>query len=122
MNRWFNQILCSLTFVFLLGIYEVLPTEPLHDMKGHISEVVSEIIPHLSGAEKTLWEETLELVAGTKEQLRGSDYREMAIVLATMKVASNTMVFCCFLLYSGSNTKHSGRLHTKINLNYSTHL
>ena len=54
----------------------------LHDMKGHISNVVAEIIPHLSAAEKALWEETLELVAGTKEQLRGSDYREMAIVLA----------------------------------------
>lgn len=65
-----------------VGMYEVLPTEPLHDVKEHISNVVSEITAHLSDAEKCLCEQMLELVSGTKEQLRGSDYREMAIVLA----------------------------------------
>ena len=65
-----------------VGMYEVLPTEPLHDVKEHISNVVSEITAHLSDAEKYLCEQMLELVSGTKEQLRGSDYREMAIVLA----------------------------------------
>ncbi|KAL9977624.1 hypothetical protein ACROYT_G015050 [Oculina patagonica] len=65
-----------------LGMYEVLPTEPLHDVKEHISNVVSEIIPHPNDNEKALFEKTLELVAGTKDQLRASDYQEMAIVLA----------------------------------------
>lgn len=65
-----------------VGMYEVLPTEPPHDVKEHISKVVSEITAHLSDAEKCLFEQMLELVSGTKEQLRGSDYREMAIVLA----------------------------------------
>lgn len=63
-------------------MYEVLPTEPLHDIKEHISNVVTEIVAHLPDDEKILCEKTLELVAGTKEQLRGSDYREISIVLA----------------------------------------
>ena len=67
---------------FFSGMYEVLPTEPLHDMKEHICNVVSELKHHLSQEEKQLCEKTIELVAQTKEQLRGSDYREMAIVLS----------------------------------------
>lgn len=63
-------------------MYEVLPTEPLHNVKEYISSVVSEITAHLSDAEKYLCEKMLELVSGTKEQLPGSDYRDMAIVLA----------------------------------------
>ena len=55
-------------------MYEVLPTEPLHDVKEHISNVVSEITAHFSDAEKCLCVQMLELVSGTKEQLRGSDY------------------------------------------------
>ena len=63
-------------------MYEVLPTEPLHDVKEHISYVVSEITAHLSDTEKCPCEQMLELVSGTKEQLWGSDYWEMTIVLA----------------------------------------
>lgn len=62
-------------------MYKVLPTEPLHDMKEHICNVVSELKHHLSQEEK-LCEKTIELVAQTKEQLHGSEYREMAIVLS----------------------------------------
>lgn len=65
-----------------LDMYEVLPTEPLHDVKEHIANVVSEITHHLTDVEKVAFQQTLELVSGTKDQLRGSDYREMAIVLA----------------------------------------
>ena len=32
--------------------------------------------------EKALCEKAVELVAGTKDQIRGSDYRQMSIVLA----------------------------------------
>ena len=63
-------------------MYEVLPTEPLHDVKEHISNTISEISAHLSDDAKKLREETLSLVSGTKDQLRGSDYREICIVLA----------------------------------------
>lgn len=60
----------------------MLPTEPLHDVKEHIANIVTEIVPHLSDDEKKLFVETLSLVSGTKDQLRGSDYRETCIVLA----------------------------------------
>lgn len=70
-----------LTFLFFTGMYELLLTEQLH-VKEHISNVVLEIIPHLSANEKPLFEKTLELVARTKDQLHGSDYQEMAVVLA----------------------------------------
>lgn len=63
-------------------MYEVLPTEPLHYIKEHISNVVTEIVAHLSDEEKALCEKEVEVVAWTKDQLRGSDYREMSIVLA----------------------------------------
>ena len=54
-------------------MYEVLPTEPLHYIKEHISNVVTEIVAHLSDEEKALCEKAVELVAWTKDQLRGSD-------------------------------------------------
>ncbi|XP_068696324.1 uncharacterized protein [Montipora foliosa] len=57
-----------------LGMYEVLPTEPLHDIKEHISNVVTEIVAHLPDEEKALCVKAVELVTGTKDQLRGSDY------------------------------------------------
>ena len=66
---------------FFSGVYEVLPTEPLHDMKEHICNVVSEIKDQLSQEEKQLCVKTIELVAQTEEPLCGSD-REMAIVLS----------------------------------------
>lgn len=63
-------------------MYEVLPTEPLHYIKEHVSNVATEIVAHLSDEEKALCKKAVELVAGTWDQLRGSDYREMSIVLA----------------------------------------
>jgi len=51
-------------------------------VKEHIANVVSEITHQLTDDEKVAFRQTLELVSGTKDQLHGSDYREMAIVLA----------------------------------------
>lgn len=68
--------------LFFLGMYEVLPTEPLHYIKEHISNVVTEIVAHLSDEEKALCEKAVELVGWTKDQLRGSHYQEMSRVLA----------------------------------------
>ena len=50
-------------------MYEVLPTEPLHDVKENISNIIPEISAHLSDDAKKLCEETLSLVSGTKDQL-----------------------------------------------------
>ena len=63
-------------------MYEVLLTTPPHDIKEHISNVVTEIVAHIPDDDKILCEKTLELVAGTNKQLRGSDYREISMVLA----------------------------------------
>ena len=63
-------------------MYEVLPTESLQDVKEHISNTISEISAHLSDDAKKVCEETPSLVSGTKDQLRGSDYREICTVLA----------------------------------------
>ena len=35
-------------------MYEVLPTEPLHDVKEHISNIITEIVAHLTSEEKKL--------------------------------------------------------------------
>ena len=43
-------------------MYEVLPTEPLHDVKEHISNVVTEIVAHLPDEQKALFEKSAELV------------------------------------------------------------
>ena len=63
-------------------MYEVLPTEPLHDVKEHISNIIIKIVAHLTSEEKKLYQDTQSLVSGTRDQLRGSDYREILIVLA----------------------------------------
>ena len=70
------------TFKFYqTGMYKVLPTEPLHDVKEHISNIITEIVAHLTSEEKKLCQDTLSLDSGTRDQLRGSDYREILIVL-----------------------------------------
>ena len=78
----FKTTLILKFLTFFIRKYKVLPTEPLLDMKEHISNVVTEIVGHLTDDEKKICKRTIELVSGTKEQLRGPDYREMAIVLA----------------------------------------
>ena len=53
-------------------MYEVRPTEPLHDVKEHISNIITEIVAHLTSEEKKLCQDTQSLVSGTRDQLRGS--------------------------------------------------
>ena len=79
------------TFKFYqTGMYKVLPTEPLHDVKEHISNIITEIVAHLTSEEKKLCQDTQSLVSGTRDQLRGSDYREILIVLAKQLRGENT--------------------------------
>lgn len=57
-----------------LEAYEVFPTEPLHDFKGHFGNLVEESLKITSGrmrAEVNL----------NKKTLRCSDYRKAAVVL-----------------------------------------
>lgn len=65
-----------------LNMYEVLPVEPLHDLKEHINNVLKELPKHLTKEEKALFEEAVEAVISTKEKLRGAGYRLYCVVLA----------------------------------------
>ena len=65
-----------------LGQYEVVPVEPLHDLKEHINNILKELPKHLTEEENALFEESVEAVLSTKEKLRGSDYRLCCVVLA----------------------------------------
>ena len=66
--------------------YTILDCEPLHDLKGHLSNLFDEL-PHI--LEKSLAEDVsaiLNVHLHTKETKRGGDYRLAAIhVLALLK-------------------------------------
>jgi len=54
-----------------------------NDIKEHVSNIVTKNVYLLPYVEKALCIKAVELiVAGTKDQLLGSDYQEMSIVLA----------------------------------------
>ena len=42
----------TFTFFPIIGNYEVLPTEPLHEIKEHIANVLTELPSHLENEEK----------------------------------------------------------------------
>ena len=44
----------TFTFFPIIGNYEVLPTEPLHDIKEHIANVLTELPSHLENEEKCI--------------------------------------------------------------------
>ena len=71
----------TFTFFPILGNYEVLPTEPLHDMKEHIANVLTELPSHLEN-EKNAFQDIIEYSLGGKEKLRGCDYRLAAVIVA----------------------------------------
>ena len=104
----FPQQECSLQELSL-GNYEVLPVEPLHDLKEHINNIFKELPKHLNDEEKVLFDETMEAVLSTKEKLRGSDYRLCCVVLAlnlgkhcrlTIKRLLHTLAELCEMLYA----------------------
>ena len=79
--------------------YDVVPVEPLHDLKEHINNILKELPKHLTNEEKPLFEEAIEAVLSTKEKLRGADYRLCCIVLA-IHLGSNCRLTIRRLLYS----------------------
>ena len=62
--------------------YEVLPTEPLHDVKEHIANVLTELPSHLEKDEKIAFQDIIECSFAGKEKLRGCDYRLAAVIVA----------------------------------------
>ena len=63
-----------------LDKYEISPVEPLHDVKGHLSNLIDEIRPLLKGEAKKRVDVIANSVLG-KETLRCSDYRKGAILM-----------------------------------------
>lgn len=75
----------SITILQMLlqtGNYEVLPTEPLHDVKEHIANVLTELPSHLEKDEKIAFQDIIECSFAGKEKLRGCDYRLAAVIVA----------------------------------------
>ena len=57
-----------------LGVYEVFPTEPLHDLKGHVRNIMEETKKRASGETLGVLKH-IEKTAFSKCTLRCSDYR-----------------------------------------------
>ena len=60
--------------------YEILPTEPLHDIKGHLSNITDELLAHTTGNITKKLSNIYSSVLG-KETLRCCDYRKASILI-----------------------------------------
>ena len=76
-----------------LDKYEISPVEPLHDVKGHLSNLIDEIRAILTGEAKERVVAIANSVLG-KETLRGSDFRKGAILMlkALQDILPNSFV------------------------------
>lgn len=63
-----------------LGKYEVFPTEPLHDLKGHIHNLIEEVIKKACGETLQILKQVQDTVL-SKCTLRCSDYRKAVILI-----------------------------------------
>lgn len=79
-----------------LAEYEVAPTEPLHDFKGHMANVIGEVRVITNGNTQ---EEVEKIFLTTlKDTVCGVDYRKATILLSNAfeKVCANSDFFCLF--------------------------
>lgn len=71
--------------------YEVAPTEPLHDFKGHMANIIAEVRANTQGS---IYEEVEKVYTATlkKDTVRGVDYRKATILLSNTfdKVCPNS--------------------------------
>ena len=73
-----------------LGQYEVAPTEPLHDFKGHMANIIAEVRANTQGS---IHGEVEKVYTATlKDTIRGVDYRKATILLSNTfeKVSPNS--------------------------------
>ena len=80
-----------------LDKYEVLPTEPLHDIGHHIENCLTEIPHHLPATQAKIIKDAVDLCLD-KEYKRGVDYRAAIIKVAgyagqTGKISPEVMLF-----------------------------
>ena len=60
--------------------YEIAPTEPLHDIKGHFSNLIEESI-HIATGSAQVEIKKIRSTILNKDTLRGSDYRKAVILI-----------------------------------------
>ena len=63
-----------------LAQYEVYPIEPLHDLKGHFSNMIEETM-YLAPEEALPELHKIQNAVLNKDTLRGSDYRKVVIIM-----------------------------------------
>ena len=88
--------------IFQTGNYEVLPSEPLHDVKEHIANVLTELPSHLEKDENSEFQDIIECAFAGKEKLRGCDYRLAAVIVAQYLRGNDQNIL---LNNSGSNNQ-----------------
>lgn len=64
--------------------YEIACSEPLHDIKEHIKNITTELPYHLTEDEKIAFNEHSDNANKSKVQMRGSDYRLLAVTLCSV--------------------------------------
>lgn len=77
--------------------YEVSPCEPLHDFKGHMSNVIGEIKKQVTSNTKAEVEKVTTAMLG-KDTLRCVDYRKATILLSNALHQTNADPAMCKLL------------------------
>ena len=94
--------------------YEVLPSEPMHDLAGHIGNLLQELPGHVPQQAASLLREAVKLTVEDKDKKRAFDQRCSIIVAssqlrqkAPLKVQQllNTLVEMQEILYAGENTR-----------------
>ena len=64
-----------------IPLYEVCPVEPLHDIKGHVTNLWDVIVNFFDEEQKNIFTDTIKACFGNKDKVRGCDYRFSAIVV-----------------------------------------
>ena len=82
---------CKSMEELLLDQYEILPTEPLHDVAHHIENVFEEFPHHLEAQEGKAFQESITMCLGSKDSKRGVDYRA-ALVKTTAYLWQNHLL------------------------------
>ena len=58
-----------------LANYEILPTEPLHDIGHHIENVWNELPHHLEDEQRQVFKDCVSMSLDVKDSKHGVDYR-----------------------------------------------
>ena len=96
--------------------YEILPTEPLHDIGHHIENIFTELPSHLSAQEAEALEDSVKLCLGNKDSKRTADYisalikttgyvQQSGVMSDKPQTVLNTLVEMQRILYSADDKR-----------------